>query len=308
VPGPSPTRPRSLILTVYGAFVRDIGGWVAVADLIRLMRELDTEAQAVRSSISRLKRRGALVPERRDGAVGYALSEEAQAIFAEGDRRIFGRAGAASTEDGWVLALFSVPESERERRHVLRSRLTGLGFGNAAAGVWVAPAHLLDEAASMLRRLGLDKYVQLFRADYLGFAATRAVVAQWWDLDALQGSYGSFVATYAPMLKRWRACGGGDAEAFRDYVVALTDWRRLPYLDPGLPADLLPPDWNGARAAAVFDELRALLRDPALRHVRQLTGRPQADASSDVSTPWTASTTRARHAGHPRPRRRSRTP
>lgn len=280
-PAASAARPRSLILTVYGAFVRDLGGWVAIADLITLMRDLDVEGQAVRSSISRLKRRGALVPERRDGAVGYALSEDARAIFAEGDRRIFGRSGPSRVDDGWVLALFSVPESEREKRHLLRSRLTWLGFGNAAAGVWVAPAHLRGETESVLRRLGLDGYVHLFRADYVGFGATRDVVAQWWDLDALQRWYGRFVTSYAPMLQRWQArSGGGDeadvdeALAFRDYVVALTDWRRLPYLDPGLPADLLPEDWAGSRAADVFDGVSALLREPGLRYVEKVARRP----------------------------------
>jgi phenylacetic acid degradation operon negative regulatory protein len=30
------------------------------------------------------------------------------------------------------------------------------------------------------------------------------------------------------------------------------EWRRFPLADPGLPRELLPPDWIGARAAAMF--------------------------------------------------------
>ncbi|MFF7948037.1 PaaX family transcriptional regulator C-terminal domain-containing protein [Streptomyces griseorubiginosus] len=37
--------------------------------------------------------------------------------------------------------------------------------------------------------------------------------------------------------------------------------RRLPYADPGLPAPLLPADWPGERAAAVFRGLHERLRD-----------------------------------------------
>ena len=40
----------------------------------------------------------------------------------------------------------------------------------------------------------------------------------------------------------------------------LTEWRRLPYLDPGLPLDVLPPDWNGSRAAELFTDLDGVLR------------------------------------------------
>ncbi|MFD0346096.1 PaaX family transcriptional regulator C-terminal domain-containing protein [Kitasatospora aburaviensis] len=69
-------------------------------------------------------------------------------------------------------------------------------------------------------------------------------------------------------------------EAFRAYVPMLTQWRRLPYLDPGLPAPLLPPEWNAVAARAVFTELHELLAEPGLRHVEQLTGlaRPEPDA------------------------------
>ncbi|WP_447646994.1 PaaX family transcriptional regulator C-terminal domain-containing protein [Nocardioides zeae] len=56
---------------------------------------------------------------------------------------------------------------------------------------------------------------------------------------------------------------GGDGGAFADYVRALTAWRRFPYLDPGLPADLLPQGWSGTRAADTFFELRRLLAGPA---------------------------------------------
>ncbi|MDX3793400.1 PaaX family transcriptional regulator C-terminal domain-containing protein, partial [Streptomyces acidiscabies] len=50
-------------------------------------------------------------------------------------------------------------------------------------------------------------------------------------------------------------------EAYRDYLLALDTWRRLPYADPGLPARLLPANWPGARSADVFHALHARLRD-----------------------------------------------
>jgi phenylacetic acid degradation operon negative regulatory protein len=265
-------RPRALIVTIYGLYARESGGWVSVSSLIMLMRELGVEEPAVRSSISRLKRRGILVAERQQGQAGYALSERAREILEEGDRRIFERP-RATLEDGWVVAVFSVPESERRQRHMLRSRLAWLGFGTVSAGVWIAPRHLEDETRDVLERYELSPYVDLFSGSYLGFADLAAEVAQWWDLDSLQELYESFHATYTPVLRRWKRRNGVDgAEAFADYVRALTAWRHLPFLDPGLPPELLPKRWKGASAADLFAELRDRLEAPAHDYARNVVG------------------------------------
>jgi phenylacetic acid degradation operon negative regulatory protein len=263
-------QPRHLIVTVYGLYARPDGGWLSVAALIRLLAELGVDEPAVRSAISRLKRRGILEARRQEGSAGYQLSAEALAILREGDARIF-RRRRATLADGWLLAVFSVPEAERHRRHVLRSELTRLGFGMVAPGVWIVPAHPDDATAETLRRLGLHAYADLFHADHLAFGDPGDKVRRWWDLDELERRYDAFTRAYEPTLRRWQAGGGaGEREAFADYVRALTDWRRLPYSDPGLPAEVLPANWIGIRAAEEFFALRALLEEPARAYVRQV--------------------------------------
>jgi len=265
---PRTAQPRHLIVTVYGLYARSDGGWLSVASLIELLGVLSVDEPAVRSSISRLKRRGILVARRHGGAAGYELSDAGLAILREGDDRIF-RRERATLADGWMLAVFSVPEAERHRRHVLRSQLTRLGFGTAAPGVWIAPAHLHDATADMLRRLGLDAYADLFRGDHLAFGDLAAKVRGWWDLDELERQYQEFLDAHAAVRHGSR----DDRTAFADYVRVLTDWRRLPYLDPGLPEELLPADWIGIRAADLFFDLRSRLEEPARAYVsKTITG------------------------------------
>jgi phenylacetic acid degradation operon negative regulatory protein len=268
-----PAQPRHLIVTVYGLYARPDGGWLSVAALIRLLADLGVDEPAVRSAISRLKRRGILQAQRHEGSAGYRLSAGALAILREGDARIF-RRHRATPADGWLLAVFSVPETERHRRHILRSELARLGFGMVAPGVWIVPAHPQDTTAETLRRLELDSYADLFHADHLAFGDPAARIRRWWDLDTLERRYETFIRTHEPALRRWErsdlTAPVMPQQAFADYVRVLTDWRRLPYLDPGLPAELLPCDWIGIRAAEEFSTLRALLEEPARAYVQRI--------------------------------------
>ncbi|MEU5692087.1 PaaX family transcriptional regulator C-terminal domain-containing protein [Actinosynnema sp. NPDC020468] len=259
-------QPRQFIVTLYGLFSRARGGWLSVASLVRMLGELDIDEPAVRSSISRLKRRDVLLAQRREGSAGYALSPSGLAILDEGDHRIF-RRKRATLADGWLLAVFSVPESERHRRHLLRTQLSRLGFGTAAPGVWIAPAHLHEPTAELLRSQDLHGYADLFRADHLAFGDLAGKVRQWWDLEQLEALYSAFLTEHGPVLERWRRKRSVDQRlAFADYVRLLTDWRRLPYLDPGLPEELLPPEWIGIRAADLFFSLQDRLEGDARAH------------------------------------------
>ncbi|MFE5485472.1 PaaX family transcriptional regulator C-terminal domain-containing protein [Streptomyces sp. NPDC056527] len=268
--------PRSLIVSLYGAYGRGLAPGeepLPVAELIRLLAVLGVDAPSVRSSVSRLKRRGLLLPRRTaDGAAGYALSDDARQLLDDGDRRIYNRT-EPKLSDGWVLAVFTVPEAERHKRHLLRSRLARLGFGTAAPGVWIAPARLYEETRNTLERLELSAYVDLFRGEHLGYAATAEAVGRWWDLPSIAKLHEEFLAAHEPVLRRWTASPGSAEDAYRDYLFALDSWRRLPYADPVLPAELLPQDWPGARSAEVFAALHERLRDRGAEFVQ-----PDGDA------------------------------
>lgn len=280
---------RALLVTIFGLYARQRGGSLSVSALVRLLSAMNVDGPAARSLISRLKARGILRPVTVGEAAGYGLTEAGRILLDEGDRRIYGRPHARLA-DGWLLAIFSVPESQRAQRHLLRVRLSTLGFGTVSAGVWIAPAHLAEEARDVLRLHQLDRYVELFTASAMTDDPQRAV-ARWWDLDALAELYRAFVVAYQPVLARWHHTAGsgsgssgsaGDAPdphdraAFCDYVLAVTAWRWLPYRDPGLPADVLPARWPGDTAAELFAELRAVLAEPAARYVEQAVGAAMA--------------------------------
>jgi phenylacetic acid degradation operon negative regulatory protein len=254
--------PRHLILSLFGLYGRDEANGLSVRSLISLMADLEVDAAATRSSVSRLKKRGVLDPARTDGQAGYRLSDEALAVLREGDARIWSTPRAL-VADGWLMVVFSVPEAERGKRHELRSLLIRLGFGTAAPGVWIAPSTAYDETLASLDRAGLTSYTELFRGDYLGSGPAGVRVGEWWDLPSIATRYDAFLADHRALT---RVRSPRPARAFTAYVPMLTAWRRLPYLDPGIPLELLPDDWPGIRAGELFTELDDRLRGPASKH------------------------------------------
>ena len=107
-------RPQSLIITIYGAYSRSLGGWLSSSAIVSLCAELDVDEASVRSALSRFKRRGILISRSQNGIQGYALSAEARKTFELGDSRVLERR-EAPRDEGWVLVAFSIP-------------LTNLGF------------------------------------------------------------------------------------------------------------------------------------------------------------------------------------
>lgn len=268
-------KSKSLILDVYGAFVRGLGGWIAVSHLIELMDALGSDEQVVRSSVSRFTRKGLLTRRMVAGSVGYELTETALAILAEGDDRIYNRLEPGRVEDGWTLVTFSIPEEKRATRHQLRSRLTWLGFGSLSGGAWIAPRRIMEDTRRMVEELELERHVDIFEAQYTAFADLGDLVHRCWDIPALRKAYQAYIDELAPVIEEHDDADANEIRrsAFADYVYAIHEWRKLPFMDPGLPQDLLPNDWEGHTAAALFNRFRRELEPAARRYVLDVVRR-----------------------------------
>ncbi|MBO1267934.1 PaaX family transcriptional regulator [Arthrobacter cavernae] len=277
-----PVRHQQLIVTIYGLYGRSSGDALPVSVLISMLGSLGYDAPGVRSSVSRLKAKGVLKSIRQDGVAKYELSDTVLDVFREGDRRIFAPERATPL-DAWVLAVFSVPESMRNRRHQLRSELSGLGFGSVASGVWIAPAQILEQTRERLTTRGLTQFVDFFRGDYLFDGPMRPKIAEWWDLKAIDEQFAEFLDLYEGAGELWSGLVGDDPEAalaestaelrrdaFRYYVPMLTVWRRFPYRDPNLPLEYLPEDWKGPAVRKTFQAVHRLAAPLAAAHAREL--------------------------------------
>lgn len=259
--------PRTLVVSFLGAVVRRMGNWLPIGGAIDLLDAVDLDGQTVRTAVFRLKKRGWLTPESRNGVRGYALTAHALEVLAQGDEIIWHARQPASLDDGWCIVNFSVPESMRSRRQQLRSHLMALGFGNTGTATWIAPARMLAAAERAIAELDLTDHSAVFVGSHVAGQDLRTLLAQSWDLDGINGRYRDFVAAHASIEKSLAGAALiTPADAFATYLHVVDAWRRLPFRDPGLPRDLLPADWAGPHATRLFEHLVAALEGRALAY------------------------------------------
>jgi phenylacetic acid degradation operon negative regulatory protein len=251
-----PGSATSLLRTIVGVCLRRVGGWISIADLIRLMEAVGVTPAHTRTAVSRVKAKGLLLASAVDGQPGYALNPDAVPMLERGDRRIFTFRQMADG-DPWCLLSFSIPEAQRDVRHQLRKRLGWIGCGTVATGLWICPAFLADEVEEIVADLGLRDHVTVFIAGTPHITGTLADAARrWWDLGRLETLHRAFLAAQSdlPVTTSGR---GLPRASFARFIRALDEWRILPYLDPGLPPSALPDDWPGFASVALFERITA---------------------------------------------------
>ncbi|WP_345762286.1 PaaX family transcriptional regulator [Diaminobutyricibacter sp. McL0608] len=263
-----PGGSMSLLRTIVGSSLRQLGGWMPASGAVSMLDALDIPASTARSTLTRLAARGVLVREPRDGVAGYALRREAVPMLERGDARIF--QPTASADAAWCLVSFSIPERHRDRRHQLRRRLDWIGCGTVSDALWIGPERVADDVRDILADLRLTGEVTVFTGARPDADRPLAELAgRWWDLERVRMLHQRFLDRYAPAAS---APPVGDREAFATWVGALDEWRVIPYLDPGLPETALPAGWPGRASRELFADIRERYADAAVAFARRVTG------------------------------------
>jgi phenylacetic acid degradation operon negative regulatory protein len=263
----APAKPRSWLFDLFGDYVEHRERELWTGHIIALATEFDLTERAIRSALLRLQRDG-WIDVRRAGTRSYdSLTDAGRELIDRGRERIM--RGPEQDWDGrWLVLTYTIPESQRELRDRLRAELSWLGFGGLGSGMFVSPHDRQDELAALARRHGLDQQLTVFRAEHVWPGDNRALAARCWDLRGINARYADFMKTFG-------AYGDLTALDDRECLIVrfrlINGYRRFPFVDPGLPADLLPKSWLGFRAAALFRGLHERLAPGANRYFDDVT-------------------------------------
>ncbi|GAA2409147.1 PaaX family transcriptional regulator C-terminal domain-containing protein [Actinomadura vinacea] len=259
---------RSLLLTVLGEFALPAGQPVWTAAFLEALGLLGVEEKAVRQALARSATEGWLAGERHGRRTRWHLTPSGRRLLTDGTERIYGFGRPMEDWDArWLLVLAGVPETNRKLRHLLRTRLAWNGLGNLAPGVWVTPHPEREgDVRDMLEEIGVAETSTLFVGRLGDLTEARRVARQAWNLDEIEPAYEDFLDAVGALRP------SDDAETFAAHTRLVQEWRRFPFLDPGLPVELLPEGWTGARAFALFHERHDAWRPAADRRWRAMTG------------------------------------
>ena len=258
---------RSLLMTILGEFVLPRGGPVWTQTLVSTLALFGIEDKSARQALARTAAEGGLASERVSRQVRWSLTPPGERLLSQGAQRIYSFGRDDVEWDGrWLMLLVSVPESQRDLRHRVRSQLNWAGFGSPAPGVWVSPhASQQAEAQRILTTAGVDGAAMSFVASYGQIGGQEELVARSWDLGALENRYEDFIEEFTGLDPVT-----GEA-ALQAQIRLVHEWRRFPFLDPRLPARLLPQNWSGTKAADLFHTRHADWHPAAQRHWEHLT-------------------------------------
>lgn len=279
---------RSALFDLYGDHLLSRGEQAPVAALVRLLAPLRVSAPAVRTAVSRMASQGWLAPVRLPEGAGYRLTPRATTRLRQAAERIYRHATPAWDGRWHVIVVERI--TERPRRDRLRSALGYLGYACLDGSTWISPRQSGElEALLLAERVTVERFHASYQGDPRGLAA-RA-----WDIDGLGRAYLRWLELVAPLAEPTEATEPTEApeaetsQDCRDEALfaarseLVHGWRKFLFIDPALPAELLPASWPGARAADFFDAQAARLLPAAARFVdRCLTSQAPCAGSAQA--------------------------
>src|SRR6202012_1181476 len=220
--------------------------------------------QAARQALSRSTRDGWLQTERRGRRSRLSLTDSSRELLATGAARIYSFGRPWEWDGRWLIVILRVPEHRRAVGHQLRSRLAWTGLGSLGGGVWLTP-HAAREGelgAGIAQEPAAGARSSVAELGRMGDPETLAAEA--WDLEAVRTQYEAFIEDFA----RVRALS--PEACFRQQTLLVHAWRKFPFLDPDLPAELLPEGWPSRRAHELFAGRHDRWRERATAYFAQL--------------------------------------
>jgi len=239
-------------------------------ELIETVGKFGKSADSVRASIRRMVAAGLLNEEGAGrGRVTYTLGPRGGGHTDElitKTIRWFRFLGGFDPWDGrWTMAVFSIPETLRKQRDLLRGGLVQRGFGQLSPGAWVAPFDRRADVDALSASLSVSGMVSVLVTDdvsVFGVREPRVIAGTVWPLAALQKRYHEFNRRAGGLIRDIEAKKANERERLFFRGIDLQDEFMEIILDddPCLPRELLPPDdWPGLPAHDLFHRLvRAL--------------------------------------------------
>lgn len=243
---------RSLLLTIVGELMWPRADAAWTSSLVHTLNGLGVEERAARQAINRAASAGWIESKRQGREVSWTVGPAGQQIIRDGAKRVTSMSRAPKAWDGqWLSLLVTIPKEKRNTRKALYNGLSWAGMGNPVPGIWMSPyIHREPEIDRLITEVGLQDHAISFigHPGSIGVADEEIVERAWNIRDV-----GSVFQTLLEDNKGLNPASGD--EMLFAHISVVSQWQQLPFIDPGLPEELLP-NWIGRTTAAHLQELR----------------------------------------------------
>lgn len=260
-------KPRSLMFTLYGEYIKYYGGEIWVGSLIELMKQFGISESSVRGAIFRMVQNN-LLKVRKVGKKSY-YSPTSKGRVDEGVSRVYATQNH-TWDQKWRILTYSFPEEKREIRNKIRKELIWTGFGNLTNSTLVSPNPVEEQVLEMIKEYEIEEYAFLFTSSSIVSHDNQSILDIGWDLNMVKVEYQTFIEKFTPKFEylREKALNNTlkDDECFIEKTVLVHEYRKFLFQDPGFPRDLLPEGWIGIKARELFWNIHQLLSIPSIRY------------------------------------------
>lgn len=209
---------------------------------------------AYHASVSRLRNRGLVATEKSDGSLpSLKLTPEAKAQLPSyyAPQKFWNKKWSSR----WYILMFDVPEKDRSYRDNLRAFLKLRHFGCLQKSVWVTPRDVRADYDDLNKAASVDSVAFLFEAQtVLGFGH-QSVVREAWDFYRINQLQQFYIQAAEENINRLDEVSDPEPEILQLLRMDNEAYAQVMSIDPLLPKELHPAEYEGMRVADLHREL-----------------------------------------------------
>jgi len=247
---------------------------VGIGSIVKLLGNFSISEPSVRITVSRMCKEGLLKSRRKGLKSYYSLTDYGLRIASKRADRLF-RDNKSAWNGTWSIVVYSIPEKGRPARNKLRAMLKSYGYVPLSDSTWISPTDSFSEIEDFVNDLKINDYVQIYDAKHRGFTDPKKLIERNWDLKNINAHYKKFIKKFQPMLDDYKnGIQNGilpeSSKCFVDASNLVRKYRDLPFMDPGLPVEIIGKDWLRSRADELFLEYYSLLSQGAMEYAKSV--------------------------------------
>ncbi|WP_057883363.1 PaaX family transcriptional regulator [Tsuneonella troitsensis] len=281
-------NPKNLIATIYGDMLVPHGGTAWLGSLVKMAQPFGISEYLSRTTALRLVNDGWLHPTRVGKLSYYSVTDEHVRNVIAYYPRVYGEPVRKANGVWWLLLTGAAGLSTKAYAN-LRRNLLWSGVGQVAPHVFISAAEDIATLEALFEDAGLHGRIQILQAAATSPARPdlmRTIVADAWNIAALEQSYGDFLGLFRPVWSHLERSRSLDPEAaYMIRSLLMMEYRRIALRDPRLPRDHLPNVWAGEAAFSLCRNVYEAVLSPSeayLADVVRTADGPIRGASAEL--------------------------